>query len=143
MLVLRLILVIILGSAAQVGAQTGRRVVVLKSPADDRRAQLLLQASGVVLHQTTTDFDGSGTISGCVGGGIGWRYRRATSRCIGAPSTSARRTRRPFDRSDARRVSEQRDRHDGRGMVADIERAWLIVTVRDADDFAPAARHHR
>jgi outer membrane receptor protein involved in Fe transport len=136
--VLRLILVIILGSAAQVDAQTSRRVVVLEeSGGTIAGAQLLLRSpSGVVLHQTITDSDGSGTISGLPLGRYwlevsarNFQVHRSTVDLAAPDAPPVRIVLSLAGYQSNVTVTTER------GMVADIERAWPVVTVRDADDF--------
>ena len=120
------------------GAQTQRSVVVVEeSGGRIAGAQLLLRsASGVVLHQATTASDGTCSIDGLP---LGRYWLEVSARNFqvhqstvelagpGAPPARIVLTLAGFQ-SDVTVTTE-------RGMVADVERAPSVVTVRDAADF--------
>ena len=120
------------GTAAPVVAQTSRRVVVLEeSGGTIAGAQLLLRnASGVVLHQTTTDSDGSGTIGGLPLGRYwlevsarNFQVHRSTVDLAAPDAPPVRIVLTLAGYQSNVTVTTER------GMVADIERAWPVVTV--------------
>ena len=125
-------------TAAPVLAQSQRRVVVVEeSGGTVAGAQLLLRnASGVVLHQGTTDSDGTCTIDGLP---LGRYWLEVSARNfqvhqstveLAAPEWPPARVVLSLAglQSNVTVTAE-------RGMVADVERAGPVVTVRDADDF--------
>ena len=132
------VLVLVLWSATQVSAQTQRRVVVAdESGGTIAGAQLLLRsASGVVLQQAVTDADGTSTIAGLPAGRY-WLEVSARNFQVHRGSVELAASDAPTVRivlvlagyqSDVTVTTE-------RGMVADVERSWPVVTVRDADEF--------
>ena len=125
-------------TAAPVIAQSQRRVVVVEeSGGTIAGAQLRLRnASGVVLHQGTTDSDGSCTIDGLP---LGRYWLEVSARNFQVHQSSVELA--APEAPPARVVLSLAGLQSNvtvtaeRGMVADVERAGPVVTVRDADDF--------
>lgn len=132
------VLVLVLWSATHVRGQTPRRVVVGdESGGAIAGAQLLLRsASGVVLQQATTDSDGTCSIAGLPVGRY-WLEVSARNFQVHRSSVELAAVDAPPVRIVLARAGYQSNVTvtTERGMVADIERAWPVVTVRDADDF--------
>ena len=119
-------------------AQTLRRVVVLEeSGGAIVGAQLLLRSAlGAVLQQTFTDADGACTLESLPAG----RYWLEVSARNFQPHRSSVELAAPNARPiqvvlSLAGIQSEVTVTTERGMVADIERAGPIVTVRDADEF--------